>query len=236
MLRKVLFGALTLLLALSLVGCGGKKDGGAAKPDESKPAEVAVEGSPDKAVLAYAQLHAYGTIADENKAAAGMTDADIEKVQEQVITPFVDAFKVYPLSDESVKTMEEQYVEKLHAAMNIKATIKTEDKEHPVVTLTATTIDMEGVAKIVETNADLVALGSAYGELRAQGLTEEQLKESPEFQQFAVESVSNFINEFPFNPEAGIDVTCDIVKGSDGKSYWTPQDPAAVEKFVSGQK
>jgi hypothetical protein len=232
MLRKVLFGALTLLLALGMIGCGGKKD----DANDKKDTAVAVEGSADKAVLAYAQLYAYGNIEDENKAAAGMADADIEKVQEQVIAPIIDSFKMYPLSDESVKTMATQYVEKLHAVMNMKATIKTEDKEHPVVTLTVTTIDGAGAAKIAENNADLIALGTAYGELQAQGLTEEQLKESPEFQQFAIESINNFINEFPLNPEASMDFTCDIVKGADGKMHWAPQDPAAVAKFVTGQK
>lgn len=235
MLKKILFGALTVLLTLSLVGCGGKKDEGAAKPEE-KSAEVVVEGTADKAVLAYAQLYAYGVIEDENQAAAGLTDADIEKTQEQVIKPIIDAFKQYPLSEESVATMTAQYIEKLHAAMAMKATVKTEDKEHPVVELTATTINQEGAAQVAESNADLVALGSAYGELQAQGLTDEQLKESPEFQQFALESIDKFINEFPLNPEASIEVTCNVAEGSDGKKYWAPADPAVVAKFVTGQK
>ena len=238
MLRKILFGALTLLLALSLVGCGGdKKD---AKKDDAAPkAEEKAEmpaGSPDKAVLAYAQLYAYGVIEDENMAAAGMTDKDVEKVQEQVIGPLVESFKQYPLSDESVAEMTGQYVAKLHAGMNMKATVKKEDATNPVVELTATTIDQAGAAKVAENNADLVALGAAYGELQAQGLTEAQLKESPEFQEFALESINNFIGEFPLNPESSIEVTCKAVQGSDGKMYWAPEDPTAVAKFVTGQK
>lgn len=237
MLKKILFGALTVLLALSLVGCGGKKD--AAKPAEApaeQKAEVAVEGAPDKAVLAYAQLYAYGIIEDENQAAAGMTDADIDKVQDKILTPIVDAFKMYPLSDESVAEMTGKYVEKLHVAMDIKATVKTEDKEHPVVELSATTINQEGAKKVAESNADLVALGTAYGELKAQGLTDEDLKTSPDFQQFALESIDNYINEFPLNAEAKIDVTCKITDGADGKKYWAPENPEAVAKFVNGQK
>ena len=229
MLRKVLFGLLTALLALSLVGCGGNKGGDAGKKDD-KAAEVKVEGTADKAVLAYAQLYAYGVIEDENQAAAGMTDADIEKVQEQIITPLVDAFKGYPLSDESVATMTAQYIEKLHTAMAMKATVKKEDAEHPVVELTATTINQEGAAKVAESNADLVALGTAYG------VTEEQLKESPDFQQFALESIDKFINEFPLNAESTLEVTCNVVEGSDGKMYYAPADPEAVAKFVTGQK
>jgi len=237
MLRKILLGALTVLLALSLVGCGAKKD--AAKTDapaEQKTEAVTVEGTPDKAVLAYAQLYAYGIIEDENQAAAGMQQADIEKVQDQVLAPIVEAFKMYPLSDKSVEEMTTQYVGKLHMAMDIKATVKTEDKEHPVVELKATTINQEGAAKVAEENADLVALGTAYGELKAQGLTDEDLKASEDFQQFALESIDKYINEFPLNEEMTLEVTCDAVKGSDGKMYWAPQNPEAVAKFVSGQK
>ena len=237
MLKKILFGALTVLLALSLVGCGAKKD--AAKTDapaEQKAEEVTVEGTPDKAVLAYAQLYAFGVIEDENQKAAGLQEADIEKVQDQVLAPIVDAFKGYPLSEESVAEMTGRYVEKLHMAMNMSTTVKTEDKEHPVVELKATTINQEGAAKVVEENADLVALAGAYAELKAQGLTDEDLKASADFQQFALESIDNFINEFPLNDEMTLEVTCDAVKGSDGKMYWAPQNPEAVAKFVSGQK
>ena len=155
MLKKILFGALTVLLALSLVGCGAKKDANADKKDAEQKAEVTVEGTADKAVLAYAQLHAYGMVEDENKTAAGLSDADIEKGKEQVLAPIVDTFKDYPLSDESISEMTDKYVEKLHAAMDIKATVKTEDKEHPVVEVTATTINKEGLAKVAAENSDL---------------------------------------------------------------------------------
>ena len=237
MVRKIVFGALTLLLALCLVGCGGKKDEGNAKKDDAPKKEetMNVEGTADKAVLAYAQLYAYGIVEDENLAAAGLTDADIKDAQDQVIAPIVDAFKQYPLSDESVAEMTGEYVAKLHVAMDIKATVKKDDKEHPVVELTATTINQEGLDDVVKNNSDLVALGTAYGELQAQGLTEEQLKESPEFQQFARESINKFINEFPLNPEQKLEVTCQPVQGSDGKVHWGPQDPQAIAKFVGGK-
>ena len=240
MLKKILFGALTLLLALSLVGCGGNKDAaGDAKKDEAPKAEEAAkapEGSPDKAVLAYAQLYAYGIIEDDNMKAAGMTDKDVEQVQDQVIAPLVEAFKEYPLSDESVAEMTAQYIAKLHTAMEIKSTVKKDDKTNPVVELSATTINQEAAEKVAESNPDLVALGTAYGELQAQGLTEKDLKESPEFQAFALESINKFIDEFPLNPESTLEVTCEVAEGSDGKMYWAPKDPQAIAKFVSGQK
>lgn len=242
MLRKVLFGALTLLMAFCLVGCGGKKDaaGGDAKKDETaQKTEEKIEtptGRPDKSVLAYAQLYSYGVIEDENMAAAGMSDKDVEKVQEQVINQFVESFKEYPLSEESIAKMTEQYVAKLHKGMDIKATVKKDDKTNPVVELTAKTVDPASAAKIAENNADLIALGTAYGELKAQGLTDAQLKENAEFQEFALESISKYINEFPIDTESSMDVTCQMVQGSDGKVYWAPKNPDEVAKFVTGQK
>ncbi len=236
MLRKILFGALTVLLALSLVGCGAKKDANADKKDAEQKAEVTVEGSADKAVLAYAQLYAYGVIEDENQAAAGMTQADIDKVQDQIIEPLVKSFSQYPLNEESVSTITANYIEKLHTAMDMKATVKKEDKEHPVVELTATTINQAGAAEVASNNEDLLALGAAYSELLEQGLTAEDLNASPDFQQFALESIDNFINEFPLNEEATLEVTCKAVEGSDGKMYWAPEDPEAIAKFVNGQK
>ena len=55
MVRKILFGALTLLLALSLVGCGGKKDNAQkdnAPAQKTEEVAKAPEGSPDKPLQA----------------------------------------------------------------------------------------------------------------------------------------------------------------------------------------
>ena len=116
--------------------------------------------------------------------------------------------------------------------MDMKATVKKEDAEPPVVELSATTINQEGAAKVAAENADLVALGNAYSELKANGLTDEDLKASADFQQFAIESIDNYINEFPLNETATLEVTCDAVKGSDDKMHWAPQNPEAVAKSV----
>lgn len=233
MLKKIVFGALTLLLAMCLVGCGGGGDKGGA---DKKDAAATVEGTPDNAVRAYAQLYAYGIPDDEAFKASGLTQKDVEEIQVKVIGPLLESFRQYPLSEESAQAITTQYIEKLQQAMEIKATVKKDDKTNPVVELTATTINQEGANQVAENNTDLVALGTAMGELQAQGLTEEQLKESPEFQQFALESIDKFINEFPLNPEASIEVTCEAVQGSDGKMYWAPKDPEAIAKFVTGQK
>ena len=242
MFKKIVFGLLTCLLALTLVGCGAKKD--EAKPADAKPeakqetkAEVAKpEAAADKAVLAYAQLYAYGVVEDENEKAAGMTEKDTKPIEEKVIGDLLKAFSQFPLSDENVQTATAGYIQKLHDGMEIKATLKKDDAEHPVVELSAETLDLAGAMKVSQTNEDIQALAAALKELHEQGITDEQLKENTEFQQAVLEVIDSFTNEYPLNPRASMDVTCKVVQGSDGKSYWAPADPTAVAKFVTGQK
>ena len=236
MFRKVLFGVLTLLLALCMVGCGDDKPAADGDKKADTPAAQKVEGSADKAVLAYAQLYAYGIIEDENQAAAGMIESEIKDVQDKVLAPLVQAFQGYPLSDENVAEITGEYVGKLHKAMDMKTKIKKDDPEHPVVELTATTIDQAGAAKVAESDENLIALGTELGQLQAQGLTEEQIKGDAEFQAMAMEAINKFIDGFPLNDKSSIEITCEAVKGSDGKMYWAPKDPTEIAKFVSGQK
>ena len=234
MVKKILVGALTILFALCMVGCGGGDDKAAAP--EKKADTAKVEGSADKAVMAYAQLYAFGVVEDEYMAAAGMAEKDIEAVQEQVLAPIVQAFQGYPLSDENIAEITGQYISKLSAGMDMKATIKKDDPANPVVELTATTINQEAATKVAENNENLLALGAEYGKLQAQGLTEEQIKSNPEFQKMAMEAINKFIDEFPLNEEKSVEITCEAVKGSDGKMYWAPKNPEDVAKFVTGQK
>ena len=228
MLRKIAFGALTLLLALFMVGCGD--DNASENATTPKP-----EGNADKAVLAYAQLYAYGIIEDENMAAAGMTEAEVQDIQNQVLTPLVQAFQGYPLSEENVAEILRQYVAKMHIAMNMKTRVKNDDSKNPVVELTASTVNKEETATVAEADENLIALGVALGQLQSEGFTDEQIKSDPEFQSAAMEAINKFLDELPLNAETSIDVPCEAIKGSDGKMYWAPKNPEAVAKFVSGQ-
>ena len=231
MLRKILFGALTLLLALGLVGCGGNKGG-----DAGKTAAPAVEGTPEKAVLAYAQLYAYGQVDDANKQSSNLTDVEIDNAKKEIAAQIDKAFGQYPIIPAQIDTLKEHYFDRLKTAMQMDATVKTEDKEHPVVELKATTIDPAEVTKAAEANADLTALANAFEELKAQGLTDEQLKESDDFQKFAVDAIDNFIKECPVANQTSLEVTCEAVKGSDGKMYWAPKNPAEISAFITGKR
>ena len=161
MLKKVLFGALTLLLALTLVGCGGKKD--EAKKDDAAPkteeAVKAPEGTPDKAILAYAQLYGYGDPEEEAVKAAGLTKEDLEKVQPTVLGGPMFGFANFSLSKQNLESIMNQYTGKLKASLNVKTTLKKDDKENPVVELTATTLNNDAEANKVAT-AELETLTS----------------------------------------------------------------------------
>ena len=228
MLKKLLFGALTCLLALSLVGCGGKKeeptpaaDNNPAAQTETKPEAAKVESTADKAILAYAQLYAYGLAEDEK--AAGMTDADTKPVEEKVIGDLLKSFSAFPLSDENLQNATAEFIQKLHNGMEIKTVLKKDDPTAPV-----------GAAQAAANSEDLKALNEALQELHAQGITDDQLKENAEFQEAVLQVIDSYTNEIPLKARTSMDFTCTAVQGSDGKMYWAPADVEALAKFVNG--
>ena len=239
MLKKLLFGALTCLLALSLIGCGGKKeepkpaaDNKPAAQTETKTEAVKVESTADKAILAYAQLYAYGLAEDEK--AAGMTEADTKPVEEKVIGDLLKAFSQFPLSDENIQNATANYIQKLHNGMEIKTTLKKDDPTAPVVEVSIETIDQAGAAQAAANSEDLKALNEALQELHAQGITDDQLKENAEFQDAVLQVIDSYTNEIPLKARTSKDFTCEAVQGSDGKMYWAPKDVEALAKFVNG--
>ena len=229
MVKKILFGALTLLLAICMVGCGAKKDGNAdVKTDATAP-----EATADKAVLAYGQLYAYGDPDEDVIKAAGLTAKEVEDIQAQVIGGPMFAFANFSLTKENLESLMKQYTEKLKSSTNVTATIKKEDKENPVVELTVATINNDASTKAAE--IDLNVLNKALEELKAQGLTDEQLVASAEYQTFALESLNKIINAVSFNSATSIEVPCVIVE-KDGKKYWAPKDIEAIDKFIWSKK
>ena len=218
---------------LLMTGCGGEEN----SDEPAKKIETdAPQFAADKAVLAYAQLYAYGIIEDENLQAAGLTQAGVEETQNKVLAPVVDALQKFPLTDENVSEMAKQYVGKLHRRMGIKAHVKTDDPTNPVVELTAATIDNEGATRLAQDDENLTTLAAQLTELQAAGMSEDDIKADENFQQFAMDSLNAYIDDFPFNDEQSIDVPCEAIKASDGKFYWAPKDRDAVAKFVTGKK
>lgn len=220
MLKKILFGTLTILLTLSLVGCGKKLP----------------EVPADKAVLAYAQLYSYGSADDENLKATNLSEADIEKIREQIFEPISQDISKYAINEETVKALREKFFDRIKAISMINVTIIKDDKENPVVELITPSINKEFSTVLAEEDKGFLAFKTTLAELRAQGLTDEQLKASPEFQKFALDSIGEFVSGFTMNEKATINVTCEIVEGSDGKVYWKPKDEQAIKNYIMGIK
>lgn len=219
MLRKIFSTALLATLLL-LSACGQKLP----------------EVGADKAVEAYAQLYSCGEISDELKPATNLTDADIAEARGKVIATLIKFMKRYPLSDETLQLVTEKYLDRMKNIMDITATLeKGGDANHPVVELVTTNINPDTVEIFAEEDDGLNALKAEIAELKAQGVTDDELKRNPEFQKHALAAIGNFVDNFVMNAEATILVPCKIVTGADGKLYWQPENVDAIAQYITGQ-
>ena len=118
--------------------------------------------------------------------------------------------------------------------MNLKAKVKKDDSENPVVELTATPVDKAELDKLLQTNEDLLALGVVLGMAQQQGV---DVRNDASYQQGAMDVLRKFIDEIPYDEEKTLDVPCQLVKSDDGKTlHWAPKDPKAIQKFLDGEK
>ena len=218
MLRKIFICAL-MLTAILIGGCGTEK----------------ISGSPDKAVLAYAEISMTGE--SENMSAAGFTDDDRNEIRRVMANTFIGSMKnVTPLSDASAQEVTDIYFGKLKGSVKFQAKLKKDDSEYPVVEITATPIDQgESARTAAAGNDELIALLGMVGQLKADGATDEQLKENPDVQKLAVTALAKYIDNIKFRPEKTFDVTCSKVTGRDGNVHWAPENPDAFIGFLTGQ-
>ena len=219
MLRKIFSTALLATLLL-VTACGQKLP----------------EIGADKTVEAYAQLYTCGEIDDDLRHATNLTDDDIAEARTKVVATLVEFLKRYPLSDETLQVVTKKYLDRLNDIKDITATLTKGDKTHPVVELVTTNINHESAVIFAEEDDDLNALAAELSRLKAQGVTDVELKCNPEFQKLALEKIGNFVDNFVMNAEATILVPCKIVTGADGKLYWQPENVDAIAQYISGQK
>ena len=224
MFKKSFAAIMALMLTIFVTGCGGG--------DTKKAAENVPQFSADKAIMDYAEMYAFGVSNHLNE--AGLTEADTKGVSDKIVGDVVNSFSAFPLSDDNIANMTGIYVDKLEKAMELKTTLKKDDPEAPVVTLSAKIIDQQGAADMATKNEDILALGATMGTLQNQGFSIDDLKANEEFQKTAMDAIGKFLDAIPFTAEKSIDVTCEKVQGSDGKIYWAPKDPTEVAKFVQG--
>ena len=227
MFKKSFAALMALVLMVFVTGCGG----GGNEP--KKAAEDVPQYSADKAVQGYAEMYAFGV--SNNMKEAGLTEEDVKEISDKIVGDIVTAFSEFPLNDENIANMTGIYVDKLSKAMDIKTTLKKDDPEAPVVTLSVKTLNQQGASEVAASNPDLLALGAAFGELQGEGMTLEDLKNNEAFQKAAMDAITSYINEMPLNPETSMDVICKKAQGNDGKIYWAPTDAAAVAAFVQPQ-
>ena len=206
MFRKF-FICVLMFAAVLMIGCGGEK----------------VVGSPDKAILAYAEIFMTGD--SENLAAAGFSEAYKKNIRGQMTEAFIESFKdIVPLTDETAATVTKKFHSKFKDEIKFQVTLKKDDAKNPVVEFKTTPPDLNAANKAAVSNDELIALIGMVG----------QLKENPEVQKLAVTALEKYIDNIPLQPEKVIDVTCEAVEGSDGKTIWVPQDLKVFKDFVRG--
>lgn len=213
--KRMLLPFIAVLAMFLVAGCG------------DKPKDTA-----DKAVLAYAELYTYG---DTDKTeATGMTKEQKDKISEALLTEVDQMFQSMMLTEDNAIAITNYYVADRKANMSLKAKVKKDDSEHPVVELSATPVDKAEFDKLMQTNEDLVALGVVLGLAQQQGV---DVRNDPAYQQGAMDVLRKFIDEIPYDTEKTLEVPCDMVKSDDGKTlHWAPKDPKAIQKFLDGEK
>ena len=213
--KRLLLPMIAILATLLVAGCG-----------DDKPKESA-----DKAVLAYAELYAYG---DTDKTeATGMTKAQKEQISQALHSETDEMFKSMMLSHDNAVAITDYYIADRKANMELKAKVKKDDAKNPVVELTATPIDSKGASAQMEQNADVVAMGVYIGLAQQQGV---DVRTDPVYQQGAMDTLRAVIDAMPYEGEKTLDVTCELVKSDDGKTlHWAPKDPQAIKKFLDGE-
>ena len=217
MFKNFFICALTLV-TICLAGCGSDK----------------IVGSPDKAVLAYAELSMLGE--SDNMSSAGFSDNDKKEIRYHLVSTFIDSMKnITPLSDESAQAVTDIYFKHMKDKIKFQVTLKKDDNERPIVELTTTPIDQAGSAKLSVGNDEIIALIGMTGQLKADGATDEQLKENSEVQKLAVTALSKYINNISFQPEKTLTVPCKKMTGNDGNIHWAPVDEEAFVNFLTGQ-
>lgn len=218
MLKKIFVCAL-IVAALCMTGCGSEK----------------ISGSPDKAVLAYAEIAMTGS--SDNMAAAGFTADDQQEIRRNMATTFVNTMaSIAPLSDATAEQITNIYFDKLKGNLKFNATLKKDDAERPIVELTATPIDQgETARKAAAKNDELLALIGMVGQLKADGATDDQLKENADVQKLAVNALTKYVDNIKFKPEETIDVPCKKITGRDGNIHWAPDNEGDFVNFLTGK-
>lgn len=230
--KKILSGALAAVFALGAFGFGGNIEAaipaGTEKAIASTNIEAAKSIGADKAILAYAQLYAYGEADADALKAAGLTQKEIEEIQTQVLAGPMFGFAYFSLTKPNLESVMNQYVDNIKTSTQIKVTLKTDDPANPVVLLTAKTIDNAAGEKAFKTNADMAKIKEKADTRK--DLEDQHLFNDAEYQTLATKTLKKFIADTPYTAEKSIEIPCTMV-AKDGKMFWAPKDASAIDNF-----
>ena len=209
-----------MVVALGLLtGCGGDK----------------VVGTPDKAVLAYAELLTSGE--SDDMQAAGLTEEDRKALRREVEYSFIDFMRtIVPLSDESAAKITDAYFARLKGAMNFSVKLVKDDSTRPIVEITAKTINTKGTGQIISAQSDdILALIGMVGKLKSEGADDAALEKNPQVQKLAVDVMTKYIDNITFSDEKTLSVPCAQIT-NEQNAHWAPEDRLALIEFLNGQE
>ncbi|MBQ9487730.1 MAG: hypothetical protein IJU91_08040 [Selenomonadaceae bacterium] len=182
--------------------------------------------SADKAILAYAELYTFGT--SEHMEATGLPkDFAYEKITKPMKNHIMVPFKNYPLNKENFEKVQSAYAEKIRSLIKISTRLKKDDKENPVVEITANHFDQEAIDAYKNQNADFVTM-----DVMRHMNTPAELASDGQFQKMALMSLLGIVSELTVRGPATFDVTCKMIEDDNGDFYWMPQDISALSEFV----
>ena len=185
----------------------------------------------EKSVLAYAQVYGYGST--DYAKEAGIQQSDITEIRQIIFNKFRDSFKEFCLSDESLNKLTNVYLDKLKASMEISTKLKASDAEHPVITVTAKVLGETSFESQATNDSGIQAFAFAIMGMKNEGKTEADLKADATVQTTAQDCISKFIAGLNFGEAKSKDFTCTKIKGEDDKTYWAPQNTAALYRFIT---
>lgn len=192
-----------------------------------------IQGTPDKAILAYAEAYAFA--GSSNAASAGLTEIDISEAKNQIKIEFAKEFEEFCLSDESLDKLTDVYISKLQSSMELTTKLKKKSSKVPLVTVTGKILDKASFNQQGENDENIIGLAFAIAGLKDKGKTDEDLKVYAEYQEAAVTAITNFIDALQFTQIKSLDIICTPIQAVDGKTYWAPKDAEELMNFVQGK-
>ena len=210
--------ALVFAVCTLLTGCGGLE----------KP-----QGAADNTIKVWAEMQGIGKSSQDIAAVTGVPKAEIDKIYNNSKATLAQAFKSgYALNDENAEELADYWMDTLIADEMMSTKLKEASDTNPVVELTFTAVDPEGIQEIVRSDSDLLQFMQTLEQLKADPAELQKALNNDELQDIIKNVIKQkIIDQLIYKDPVTMDVKCQIVQGEDGKTHWGPADPNAVANF-----